>query len=498
MALLRSFGAIFVSLIAAAGNDNLSSLTKAVTAFKLPNGAQFLVVERPYSPMIAFHFRVNAGTADEPHGRSGLATLALMSFLQGSEAYGTRNQAAEKTALAEASRLMDAAHTEGARGDQGDDAKKARLEFQARTVYADAANLGIRARYFEGILIQNGAANFEVRSMADYSDLAVTVPSDRAELWFRMLGSWLQTPSPRFFPQSRDMLVDQRERSAKTGAVQRDRAFASGFSLHPYQATAAGDGELNSIVPSEVLAFMRTNYAPANLTLAMVGDISPAEARRLAEVYFGKLPVAPPPEPRRADLPKADNTQPIRLALPEAPIFAAAWPRPAASDKSNAAFDVVQALLGGGPGSRIYNELMAETKLANRLTINTHFPGARYPGFFVIEAEPLQTRSHEEVEAAIIKALEGIAKEGVTAAEVEKARTWLRNHFVADSRPMAGRALQLVRLQSEYGTYKIEEVLAKLEAVTPADCQRVVSEYFAGKPYFSVVQLTAVDAGAAQ
>ena len=113
----------------------------------------------------------------------------------------------------------------------------------------------------------------------------------------------------------------------------------------------------------------------------------------------------------------------------------------------------------------------------------------------MFEAEPLPNRSHEDVDNAIVKVLEAVAKNGVAASDLERARLWWRNRLLGESRTAAGRAAQLVRTHTEYGTYKVEELLAKLEAVTTEDCQRVVKEYFSGKSYFSIVQLTAVNEG---
>lgn len=490
MASFASIGAAFVGLAAVtlAAEDNLANLTKAVTAFKLANGAQFLVVERPYSPLIAFHLRVKAGTADEPPGRSGLASLALYSFLQGSEAYGSRNLAAEKSALAEADKLMD-----GARGDQNDDVKRARLEFQARTIYDTAANYAVRPRFYETVLVQNGATGVDMRSTADYSDLTILLPSNRAELWFRMIGSWLQAPSTRFFLQSRESVIEQRDRASKTGLAQRERSFGGLFSLHPYQASAGGEGDLAFVVPNELLAYLKENYLASNLTVSIVGDLPPADARRFADLYFGKLPAGAPAEPKKAEAIRTEHTEPMRLILPEAPVFAAAWPRPAGADKIDPAFEVVQAILAGGPGSRLYNELLVESKVASRLSINSHFPGGRYPGLFLIEAEPLPTRAPEDVEAAIVKIIESVGKDGVTPAELVKGKNWWRHRFLTDARSDAGRAQQLARHLTEQGTYKVEDVLARLDAVTAEDCQRVASTYLAGKPYFSIVQLTAIN-----
>ena len=93
------------------------------------------------------------------------------------------------------------------------------------------------------------------------------------------------------------------------------------------------------------------------------------------------------------------------------------------------------------------------------------------------------------------KELTTAAKEGFTNEELERARAAWRNRLLADSQTISGRAAQLVRTQTEQGTYRVEELLSKLEAVTAADCQRVLNEYMAGKPYFSILQYTAIAGG---
>ena len=380
---LRSFRAVLLCLaasVAFGAADKLAGLTKAVTAFKLPNGAQFFVVERPYSPMVSFHLRVKAGVADEPSGRGGLATLALLNFLEGSESYGSRNPAAEKAALAQAAKLFDAARADAAKGDQVDEIQKGRSDFQARSAFDEAAHFGVRPRFFDGVLGQNGVTGFDLRPTADYSDLSMTLPSNRVELWFRMVSSWLQSPSTRFFPKSRELVLQQRERVANTGALLRERAFGAPFTLHPYGAIASGDVELSGATPGEVLAFLKTHYVPANLTIAIVGDIAPAEARRLAEAYIGKLASSVAPAAKSAEITKADFAGQVRLAAGEAAVFAAGWPRPASSDPSDPVFEVLQVLLAGGPGSRLHEKLMLESRTIGRLTVTSRFPGGPLPG----------------------------------------------------------------------------------------------------------------------
>ena len=491
----RSFRAVFPLLAVCAlpaADDRFAALSKAVTEFRLANGAQFLVVDRPNSPLVSFHLRVKAGFADEPTGQGGLALLSLVNFIEGSEVYGSRNPSQEKASLADAIKLLEISRAENDKGDQADEIKKGRADYQAHAAFDQAASWAVEPRFFDRVLAGSGVTGFELRTSADFSDLAFTLPSHRAELWFRMVGSWLQAPSSRFFFKNLAIVVEQRAQFNKTGASQRERAFAAAFTVHPYRAMAAPESEIATVGATEVRSFLKSFYVPGNLTVAIVGDIPPAEARRLAEFYFGKLPASTPPEARGSTALQVEGVQPVRLALPEAPLFSAGWARPAAGDADDAVFEILQAVIAGGPGSRLHNELMVDAPLAKRLVVSSRYPGGRFPGLFVIEAEPQANRSPDEIELAIGRGLETLKKNGVSAEELERASLWWRTRLLNEARTAAGRAAQLVRSQTEFGTYRVEERLAKLEAVTSKDCQRVVAEYLAGKPFLSVVQLTAV------
>jgi predicted Zn-dependent peptidase len=496
MILFRPAKAALLCLAAVAGlrgaEDNLASLTKAVTEFRLANGIQFFVVERPYAPIVSFHLRVKAGAADEPSGQHGVAVMALLSFLEGSEIYGSRNRPLEKAALAEALKLQEGVRVEDAKGEKTDEILKGRADYHSRSAFDQAAAYGVSPRFYESVMVQNGVTGLEMRPSADFSDLAFTLPSHRAELWFRMVGSWLQAPSSRFFPQSRALAVDQRAQVGKTGTFQREQMFGQVFSVHPYRAIGAPETELGAVAAIEVRQFQAAHYVPANMTVAIVGDIAAVEARRLAEFYFGRLPATPSAERTGATPFKAEGVQQFRLAVPEAPVIATAWPRPSGADADDAAFDMLQALLGGGTGGRLHGELMGAAQLARRMVIVPRYPGGRYPGLFLIEAEPQPQRSHDEVEAAILKTIDAMKTAGVTAEEMGRASAWWRNRFASEARTASGRASQLARFHTEMGSYKLEDRLARLHAVTVQDCQRVLGEYMAGKPYFSVLQLTAV------
>src|SRR3984957_20251994 len=80
--------------------QDVASFEKRVSVKKLPNGLTLIVCERPEAPVFAFYTLVDAGSADDPQGASGLAHMFEHMAFKGSTEIGTTNYAAEKIALA--------------------------------------------------------------------------------------------------------------------------------------------------------------------------------------------------------------------------------------------------------------------------------------------------------------------------------------------------------------------------------------------------------------
>src|SRR5438105_7317725 len=98
---MRRLPAIVILLLAslvAAGQD-VASFEKRITVKKLPNGLTVLVCERHEAPVFAFFTHVDAGSAQDPKGATGLAHMFEHMAFKGTDKIGTRNYAAEKVAL---------------------------------------------------------------------------------------------------------------------------------------------------------------------------------------------------------------------------------------------------------------------------------------------------------------------------------------------------------------------------------------------------------------
>ena len=108
--------------------QNLAEFEKRVTEFTLPNGLHFIVLERHEAPVVSFHTYVNAGSVDDPKGKSGLAHMFEHMAFKGTETIGTTNWPAEKQALARVEAAYDALQAERNKLVKADPAKLKQLE----------------------------------------------------------------------------------------------------------------------------------------------------------------------------------------------------------------------------------------------------------------------------------------------------------------------------------------------------------------------------------
>src|ERR1700734_1294618 len=82
-----------------AGAQDAASFEKRITVKKLPNGLTLLICERPEAPVFSFDTLVDAGSAQDPMGKTGLAHMFEHMAFKGTDKIGTTDYAAEKPAL---------------------------------------------------------------------------------------------------------------------------------------------------------------------------------------------------------------------------------------------------------------------------------------------------------------------------------------------------------------------------------------------------------------
>ncbi len=77
-----------------------------------------------------------------------------------------------------------------------------------------------------------------------------------------------------------------------------EQMLATAIEAHPYRIMPGGwASDIENLRVEDAERFFSTYYVPANITMAVVGDVDPARIRALADTYFSRLVQRPLPDP---------------------------------------------------------------------------------------------------------------------------------------------------------------------------------------------------------
>jgi zinc protease len=166
--------------------------------------------------------------------------------------------------------------------------------------------------------------------------------------------------------------------------------------------------------------------------------VTPDEVKRLAEDSFGKLPPNPAIKPRKRPMdPDQRAARRVELKDPRAgkasiqryyvtPSYLTAAPGEAE------ALDILMKIVGSGSTSRIYQKLVAGDRIAS--SAGGWYGGSSMDfGKIALYAVPADGSSLADVEKAIDAVLQDIAQNGVTDAELERAKKAYLAEYIYES-----------------------------------------------------------------
>jgi zinc protease len=208
-----------------------------------------------------------------------------------------------------------------------------------------------------------------------------------------------------------------------------EQVAAALYLNHPYGRPVIGwRREIEKLTREDALAFYRRFYAPNNAIVVVAGDVSAEEVKALAEDIYGKVAARPDVGVRaRPQEPDPVAVRHVMLADPRAaqPSLQRSYlvpSEPQAGPGEAEALDLLAHILGSGQNSRLYRTLVEDKRIA----INA---GANYSGTsvdatsFSIYATPRPGTSLEDLETAIDAVVAEVADAGVSAAELDRAKT---------------------------------------------------------------------------
>src|SRR6266496_3853151 len=397
---------IFLTLILASG---LRAQQVSVQEYALQNGMKLLMVPRKGDPNIAAGWVARVGSVNERPGITGISHLFEHMMFKGTHAIGTTDINKDLEIMAR----MDAVKAE-LRKEEEEQIRRLRLG-----EISDLTDPKNRSPRHQQLLDE--IAELEKKQ----KDLLIKI-----ELWFWMESDRLLNPVFREFYSERDVVREERRlRTESTPTGKFEEEFESTFWVaSPYQWPVVGwPSDLEGITREEALAYFAVNYAPNNVSACLVGDFDPAQARALADRYFGRLKRNPQGQPpvRTREVEHLAEKRMIAFAEtnPEVEIR---YPSTADGHRDEPALVVLGSLLSGRTG-RFYKSLVLEQKIANNVSAGQN--GLKWEGYFELSGVAKPGNTPEQVEQALYKEVEKLQKEKVSERELQK----VKNRFSADN-----------------------------------------------------------------
>ena len=461
--------------------QDLKAFEKKVTEFTLANGLHFTIVERHEAPVVSFHTYVNAGSVDDPSGTTGIAHMFEHMAFKGTDTIGTRDWAGEKKALDEVEEVYDRLEAERNKGPKADDGRVRTLEMQLKLAM-ERAQAYVDPNAYTRIIEENGGVGMNAGTSSDSTEYFYSLPSNRIELWFLLESQRFLQPVFREFYKERDVVMEEnrmRVESSPQGKLV--TAYAAGaFAAHPYRNPAGGwPSDIARLRRRDAWEFFQKYYVPANINIAVVGDVNPADARRMAERYFGPLPSRPLPPPYLTEEPPQEGTKTVVIESPAQPVLIVGYKRPSLYNPDDPVFDVISEVFSGGRTGILYKELVRDKRLALAAESGDNFPGARYPNTFLFFVMPSAGKTVAENRKALDEIIEHFKAGKVDAQTLARVKTKTRAALIRRLDSNGGLASLLTTYQALYGDWrKLFTSLDDLDKVTAEDVQRVARKYF--------------------
>lgn len=239
----------------------------------------------------------------------------------------------------------------------------------------------------------------------------------------------------------------------------------------------------------DVRAFYDAHYAPNNVVLALAGDVSEAEARRLAKRFFGAVPsrpVAPPPDLSEPPL-RGERRVDFPDPLAKLPRLMVGWRAPERGTPDFWALTVLAELLSGGEESALYRDLVRKSRLAlstgAAMPWWTHHTNAGGPDAFGLDVLLREGAAADAAVTRLDRFLAALARKGPSGEELRRVKTQLEFQWVHGLQFQTDRARTLSSYAALIGEPgRLERDLAGLTSVTAAAVGAAMRRWLVGRP----------------
>ena len=471
---------MFVLTLPLAAQD-LASFEKRVTVKTLPNGLTVLILQRPEAPVFSFFTMVDTGSAQDPLSKTGLAHMMEHMAFKGTPDIGTTNYAEENVALAKVEETYAAYEAERIKRVGKDPQKLAQLqkEWQEATKAADKF---VVKNQFGEIVESHGGVGMNAFTNYDETAYHYSMPSNMIELWAAIESDRFSHPVMREFYKERNVVMEERRMSTDSEPIGRmiEQFLGTAFAANPYHRPTIGyASDLQAFSATDAENFFHRYYLPANMVIALVGDLDPATVMPIVERYFSQLPASPKPAEVTSVEPPQNSVREVKMQDMAQPFYVEGYHRPSYLDPDDAVYDAITDIMSNGRTSRMYRSMVRDQKIAAAAAGFSGFPGTKYAHLFAFYGVPLPGHTNAEMQKGIAEQIAKLKTEDVTDEELAMFKTRTKADLIRGLASNSGLAQQLAIYQTRYGDWReLFKYLDKVDKVNKADIRRVANKVF--------------------
>ena len=382
-----------------------------------PGGIEAWFVQDATVPLVAMEFAMGGGAAQDPDGKAGVGNMVADLIDEGSGELDSR-----------------AFH-------EHLDRRAIELAFS------------ITRDYFRGSL----------RMLKDNKDEA-----------FDLLRTSLTSPhfDSADVERIRAQLISGLKRETSSpGSLASRKFLETAYGDHPYGRPSGGTLEsVPNITIADMKDYVGRILTREHLKIAVVGDIDAASLGALLDRTFGGLPA----KSRLASIPDIEANKPpqrefIALDVPQT-VVTFGGPGIKRSDPDFMAAFVVNHILGGGSGSRLYREVREKRGLA--YSISDSLLWMDHSALFVGTTGTRADRAGETVDA-LTREIRRMGESGPTQQELDEAKSYLKGSRMLSLDTSSKLASALLQYQLDHLSIDyLERRNAVVDAVTIGDAKR--------------------------
>ena len=247
---------------------------------------------------------------------------------------------------------------------------------------------------------------------------------------------------------------------------------------------------ISSIGRNAIAGYYRRRYRPQDTVVAVAGNVDHAAVVRLVRKAFTAADLVggdgEPSAPRAGDRPprSAGGVRVVHRTTEQANLVLG-MPGVSRNDDRRFALGVLNAALGGGMSSRLFQEVREKRGLA--YSVYSYHAQYADTGLFGLYAGCIP-RKVDDVLAICREELAKVALDGITPAELDRGKGQLRGSLVLGLEDTGSRMSRIGKAELVYGELlSVDDVIDRIDGVTLEEVSEMAGELLTARPTLAVV-----------